>query len=300
VPLSADVIFPDGDERSAAVFGAGWLWSPPELVQDAEFLLTEGGTSAPDANGRIEIRLGTTEKYPLANPRDGTSGHGSRPHRTIPSTVGASLVAASRPYQTPLVVTPTDSVLPRPVTIEADPARRPRWRTVRARVRIRRRLLLTGVSPYNALLVTPFRSPASGSDKTNVIPAGTRALESDSSGPGAAALPRRLVRSWGTRAWRSRRRVRAGGHRDPVDGLFRAIVARARERRPTRSSQPRPSPASRTVTISGVWHRELRPLAVPLTRPSRMASTATTSGESRRPDFRVHFVYRRGRAHAAK
>src|SRR2546430_9005990 len=54
----------------------------PELVQDAEFLLTEGGTIRAGPTGRIEYYgVGTTEKSPfwLEVTARGTAGHRSRP-----------------------------------------------------------------------------------------------------------------------------------------------------------------------------------------------------------------------------
>src|SRR3989475_7522164 len=56
VALKRDVIFlATADEEVGAGVGAAWLVEHhPELVQDAEFLLTEGGTIRAGASGRIE------------------------------------------------------------------------------------------------------------------------------------------------------------------------------------------------------------------------------------------------------
>src|SRR5256885_6942489 len=84
VPLKRDIIFlATADEEVGAGVGAGWMVEHhPELVQDAEFLLTEGGTIRAGASGRIEYYgVGTTEKSPmwLEGTARGTAGHGSRP-----------------------------------------------------------------------------------------------------------------------------------------------------------------------------------------------------------------------------
>src|SRR6266498_2346978 len=84
VALKRDVIFlATADEEVGAGVGAGWFAEHhPELVQDAEFLINEGGTIRADASGRIEYYgVGTTEKSPfwLDVTARGTAGHGSRP-----------------------------------------------------------------------------------------------------------------------------------------------------------------------------------------------------------------------------
>ncbi len=178
VPLKRDVIFlATADEEVGGGVGAGWFVEHhPKLVQDAEFLITEGGTIRADANGRIEYYgIGTTEKSPfwLDVTARGTAGHGSRP--TPDNPVHRLVRALNRiaNYQTPLVVTPaTERYLRDLSTIETDPTRRAWLADVRSALRdsAAARALIADVT-YNALLrntlsITGLR----GSDKTNVIP----------------------------------------------------------------------------------------------------------------------------------
>src|SRR3989442_6213227 len=80
-----------------------------ELVQDAEFLLSEGGTIRVGPIGRIMYKdIETTEKSPfwLDVTARGTAGHGSRP--TPDNPVHRLIRALNRiaEWRTPLTVTP--------------------------------------------------------------------------------------------------------------------------------------------------------------------------------------------------
>src|SRR3989442_15515858 len=80
-----------------------------ELVQDAEFLLSEGGTIRVGPIGRIMYKdIETTEKSPfwLEVTARGTAGHGSRP--TPDNPVHRLVRALNRiaEWRTPLTVTP--------------------------------------------------------------------------------------------------------------------------------------------------------------------------------------------------
>jgi acetylornithine deacetylase/succinyl-diaminopimelate desuccinylase-like protein len=178
VPLKRDVIFlATADEEIGGGVGAGWFVEHhPELLQDAEFLLNEGGTIRADANGHIEYYgVGTTEKSPfwLDVTARGTAGHGSRP--TPDNPVHRLVRALSRiaAYQTPLIVTPaTERYLRDLSTIEADPARRAALADVRAALRDSTAVrTLTADLTYNALLRNTISiTGLKASDKTNVIP----------------------------------------------------------------------------------------------------------------------------------
>jgi acetylornithine deacetylase/succinyl-diaminopimelate desuccinylase-like protein len=244
VPLKRDVIFlATADEEIGGGVGAGWFVEHhPELVQDAEFLLTEGGTIRADANGRIEYYgVGTTEKSPfwLNLTAHGTPGHGSRP--TPDNPVHRLVRALSRiaAYQTPLVVTPTVQRYFRDLsTIEADPARRAALADVRAALRDSAPArFLTGDLTYNALLRNTISiTGLQGSDKTNVIPPLARAALDVRLLPGQEpqAFLTDLVRVVGD----SGVEITPQGPswpatESPVETeLFRAIVAAARERTP--------------------------------------------------------------------
>jgi acetylornithine deacetylase/succinyl-diaminopimelate desuccinylase-like protein len=178
VPLKRDVLFvATADEEVGGALGAGWLVAHhPELVSDAEFLLTEGGTIRADRNGRIDYYgVGTTEKSPfwLDITVRGTAGHGSRP--TPDNPVHRLVRALNRiaTYQTPLVATAaTERYLRDLATIELDPVRRAWLADVRAALRDSSAArALTADLTYNALLRNTISiTRLKGSDKTNVIP----------------------------------------------------------------------------------------------------------------------------------
>lgn len=183
VPLKRDVIFlATADEEVGGGVGAGWFVEHhPELVQDAEFLITEGGTIRADGTGRIEYYgVGTTEKSPfwLNVTAHGTAGHGSRP--TPDNPVHRLVRALNRiaAYQTPLLVTPAVERYLRDLSaLETDPARRAWLADVRAALRDSTAVrVLTGDLTYNALLRNTISiTGLQGSDKTNVIPPLARA-----------------------------------------------------------------------------------------------------------------------------
>src|SRR6059036_3612729 len=178
VPLRRDVIFlATADEEIGGGVGAGWFVEHHrDDVQDAEFLLNEGGTVRTDPSGRIEYYgVGTTEKSPfwLNLVAHGTPGHGSRP--TPDNPVHRLVRALSRiaAYQTPLVVTPAVERYLRDLsTIETDLGRRAALADVRAALRdsLAARALTADLT-YNALLRNTISiTGLKRSDKTNVIP----------------------------------------------------------------------------------------------------------------------------------
>jgi acetylornithine deacetylase/succinyl-diaminopimelate desuccinylase-like protein len=244
VPLKRDVIFlATSDEEIGGGVGAGWfVQNHPELVQDAEFLLNEGGTIRADANGQIEYYgVGTTEKSPfwLDVTARGTAGHGSRP--TPDNPVHRLVRALNRiaSYQTPLVVTPAvDRYLRDLSTIEPDPARRAWLADVRTALRDTAAVrALTGDLTYNALLRNTISiTGLQGSDKTNVIPPVARAALDVRLLPGQdpQAFLADLVRVVGD----SGVAITPQGPNWPATEspseteLFRAITAAARERTP--------------------------------------------------------------------
>ncbi len=244
VPLRRDVIFlATADEEIGGGVGAGWFVEHhPEVVQDAEFLLTEGGAIRTDATGRIEYYgVGTTEKSPfwLNLTAHGTPGHGSRP--TPDNPVHRLVRALSRiaAYQTPLVVTPAVERYLRDLsTIESDPARRAALADVRAALRDSAAArLLTGDLTYNALLRNTISiTGLQGSDKTNVIPPTARATLDVRLLPGQE--PQTFLADLVRVVSDSGVEITPQGPSWPATEspteteLFRAIVAAARERTP--------------------------------------------------------------------
>jgi acetylornithine deacetylase/succinyl-diaminopimelate desuccinylase-like protein len=244
VPLKRDVIFlATADEEIGGGVGAGWFVEHHrDDVQDAEFLLNEGGTIRTDPSGRIEYYgVGTTEKSPfwLNLTARGTAGHGSRP--TPDNPVHRLVRALSRiaAYQTPLVVTPAVERYFRDLaTIETDQGRRAALADVRAALRDSAAVrFLTGDLTYNALLRNTISiTGLQGSDKTNVIPPVARAALDVRLLPGQdpQAFLADVVRIVGDSAVE----ITPQGPNWPATEspteteLFRAIVAAARERTP--------------------------------------------------------------------
>src|SRR5437667_1003414 len=186
VPLKRDVIFlATADEEIGGGVGAGWFVEHHrDDVQDAEFLLNEGGTVRTDPSGRIEYYgVGTTEKSPfwLNLTARGTPGHGSRPTPDNPVHRLVRALSHIAAYQTPLVVTPAVERYFRDLsTIETDQGRRAALADVRTALRDSAAVrFLTGDLTYNALLRNTISiTGLQGSDKTNVIPpSATAALD---------------------------------------------------------------------------------------------------------------------------
>jgi len=231
------------DEEIGGGVGAGWFTEHhPELVQDAEFLINEGGTIRADASGRIEYYgVGTTEKSPfwLDVTARGTAGHGSRP--TPDNPVHRLIRALNRiaNYQTPLILTPAvERYLGDLSTIETDSTRRAWLRDVRAALRDTTAVrALTADFTYNALLRNTISiTGLVGSDKTNVIPPQARAALDVRLLPGQdpQAFLADLVRVVGdTAVTLTPQGPSWPATESPTETeLFRAIVAAAHERTP--------------------------------------------------------------------
>ncbi|HXF96235.1 MAG TPA: M20/M25/M40 family metallo-hydrolase [Gemmatimonadales bacterium] len=183
VPLKRDVIFlATADEEVGQGVGAQWMVERQRaLIQDAEFLLNEGGTIRRGEGGKVEyVGIGTTEKSPfwLDFEARGTAGHGSRPTPDNPVHRLVRALARVADYETPLVVTPTVERYFRDlVRVEPDSARRSWYRDIRAALRDPQAArAITGDLYYNAILRNTITiTGLQGSDKTNVIPPVARA-----------------------------------------------------------------------------------------------------------------------------
>jgi acetylornithine deacetylase/succinyl-diaminopimelate desuccinylase-like protein len=178
VPLKRDVIFlATADEEIGAGVGAVWFTEHhADLLGNAEFLITEGGTTRANDRGGVDyFGVGTTEKSPfwLDMTARGTPGHGSRP--TPDNPVHRLIRALDRiaDWRTPLVVTPgVDRYFRDLATLETDSTRRRWFSDVRTALRDSAAArAITGDLTYNALLRnTVSITGLKGSDKTNVIP----------------------------------------------------------------------------------------------------------------------------------
>lgn len=111
VTLPRDIIFiGTADEEAGGELGAGWLVRQhPELLQDAEFLLTEGGGNMVTEDGRVlAVGLSPAEKTPvwLKMTASGPAGHASIPRED--SAVNRLLRALNRllDWSPPLRATP--------------------------------------------------------------------------------------------------------------------------------------------------------------------------------------------------
>jgi acetylornithine deacetylase/succinyl-diaminopimelate desuccinylase-like protein len=177
IPLKRDVVFlATADEEVGVGVGAGWIVREhPELVRDAEFLLTEGGTIRA-SNGVVEYYgIGTTEKAPfwLDVATRGTPGHGSRPVADNPVHRLLRALARLEAHQTPLLVTPTVERYFRELArLQSDETRRRWFGDIRAALQDSAAIQAITADPtYNALLRnTIVITGLKGSDKTNVIP----------------------------------------------------------------------------------------------------------------------------------
>jgi acetylornithine deacetylase/succinyl-diaminopimelate desuccinylase-like protein len=178
VPLKRDVIFlANSDEEVGQGVGAAWFVEHHRsLIQDAEFLINEGGLMRAGSSGAVEyVGIGTTEKSPfwLEMTARGTAGHGSRPTPDNPVHRLVSALERIARYETPLTTTPTVERYFRELAVrETDPARRRWFQDIRAALRDSAAVAaLTADLYYNAILRNTIAiTGVKGSDKTNVIP----------------------------------------------------------------------------------------------------------------------------------
>ena len=82
VPLHRDLIFLATADEEVSDRGSQWMIrNHPELLENAEYLLTEGGSAIRSAAGRTLYKIGVGEKAPLwiKMTATGPGGHGSLP-----------------------------------------------------------------------------------------------------------------------------------------------------------------------------------------------------------------------------
>ena len=177
VPLSRDIILVANADEETGSTGAEWFTREKAgLIQNAEFLINEGGSNRVDPTGATEYYgVAVTEKIPywLRLTVRGSPGHGSVPRPDNAAARLARVLGRIAAYETPLKVTPPAERYFKDLgTREKDPKRR-RWlenpaAALRDPAAVR---FFTSNLYYNAILrntlsITGMR----GSDKTNVIP----------------------------------------------------------------------------------------------------------------------------------
>lgn len=175
VPLKRDIIFlGTADEEAGGRSGAGWFVdNHPDLVADAEFLLTEGG-GVRVHSGHRSYNVDIAEKAPcwIQLDANGPAGHGSMP---LPETAVTRLIRALdkiRRYETAIKITPAVQAYFSALAEREDPIKAEQYRNLE-------RALADPVffreftsNPAHNALIRNTISPTvlEGSNKTNVIP----------------------------------------------------------------------------------------------------------------------------------
>jgi acetylornithine deacetylase/succinyl-diaminopimelate desuccinylase-like protein len=176
VPLDRDVIFlATPDEEAGGRAGAGWfVRNHPELIRDAQFLITEGSSNLVAGNRRIYYGIGTTEKTPcwLKLTARGTPGHGSIPrHNSAPSRLIRALSKLESYECEAKAVPAVDRYFRAIAELQSDPNLKRAYSDVTAALRDQtlRELLLS--NPQNSALLRNTIQPTvvSIGTKTNVI-----------------------------------------------------------------------------------------------------------------------------------
>lgn len=178
--LKRDLIFlGTADEEAGGRNGAGWfVENHPELIADAEFLLTEGGGIRVH-NGQRSYNIDIAEKAPcwVQLEAHGPAGHGSMP---LPETAVTRLIRALekiRHYETEVKVVPAVQAYFSALAEREEPAKAELYRNLERALADPGFLKeFTSNPAYNALVRnTISMTVLEGSNKTNVIPSHARA-----------------------------------------------------------------------------------------------------------------------------
>ena len=170
------ILLATADEETGGKAGAGWLVQHrPDLLGNAEFLVTEGDHIHVRSGGRRVAQVAVGEKTPcwLQLTAHGDTGHGSTPP---PQTAVTRLVRALnklRRFQTPIrLVRPVEAYFEALARLERSPPGASS-RTCAARSRIPTFLTEFTRNPRQNALIRNTITPTvlAGSPKTNVIPA---------------------------------------------------------------------------------------------------------------------------------
>jgi acetylornithine deacetylase/succinyl-diaminopimelate desuccinylase-like protein len=175
-PLPRDVILlATADEETGGHAGAGWVTAQrPDLVRDAEYLLTEGDHVHVRPRGRKVVQVAVAEKTPcwVKLVAHGEAGHGSAPARaTAVTRLVHALERVSRIETEIRVVDPVADYFAAIAPLEGGPLR-PRLENLRQALADPAFREEFTRNPHQNALVRNTITPTvlEGSVKTNVIP----------------------------------------------------------------------------------------------------------------------------------
>lgn len=176
LPLKRDLIFLAVADEEVGSTGSTWMIkNHPELLRDAEFLITEGGGNFIQPRGGTVYGIGVAEKAPfwLRLVATGRGGHGSMPIADSAPNRLARALKRVVDWQTPIRLLPSVEQYFREIaSLEAEPRAR-KFRNIRNALRDPAfAKSLTSDEEYNFMLRdTISLTRLEGSTQTNVIPA---------------------------------------------------------------------------------------------------------------------------------
>ena len=173
--LNRDIVFiGNSDEELGSTGAIQFVDKHADLLNDVEFLITEGGDNAV-SNGKLEYwGIGVAEKrtfWQVVTVK-GTPSHGSRPTKLNPVPRLVRALAKIADYETPLHVTPGVAKYFRDISVNYTGEQRKWLADVATAVKNpRARAWLTDDVYWNATLRNTISlTGLQGSNKTNVIP----------------------------------------------------------------------------------------------------------------------------------
>ena len=177
VPLTRDIVFiANADEELGSTGATVFARDHADLLENVEFLVTEGGFNPVDSAGTLEYYgVGVLEKRTFWQRLSvkGTPSHGSRPTKANPVPKLVAALDRLAKYETPIHVTPQVDKHFRDISVRYAGERR-RW-LANVRVAMRnpraRAWILSNIYWNAYLRNTISLTGLQGSNKTNVIPA---------------------------------------------------------------------------------------------------------------------------------
>ena len=175
-PLNRDIVFiGNADEEFDGSGAVAFVKNHADLLEDVEFLMTEGGENMV-VNGKLQYYgVGVSEKQTFWQKVivKGVPSHGSRPTKQNPVPRLVAALDRIAHYETPLHVLPDVQKFLHDISPQYKGEQRVWLADVRSAVKIpRARKWLTDDIYWNAILRNTISlTMLSGSNKTNVIPA---------------------------------------------------------------------------------------------------------------------------------